>query len=153
MQTIMAHFWCAKNTFSFHSENGHRNQRKCHPKQQISGARKARRNYHRHLLLLVSSLLREKSVLSAIETVGCRPPAPHPRPSSSFGTTIIMSSGWLCANEKKSLLCDDSVTELWRNCDGKCQTSHVVMSILTSDEVKCDEHGCKIHCTSKFHIF
>jgi hypothetical protein len=57
-------------------------------------------------------LLREKSVLSAIETVGCRPPAPHPRPSSSFGTTIIMSSGWLCANEKKSLLCDDSVTEL-----------------------------------------
>jgi hypothetical protein len=71
------------------------------------------------------SLLREKSVLSAIETVGCRPPAPHPRPSSSFGTTIIMSSGWLCANGKKIPFvwwqCDGTVTELWwQNANQSC---------------------------------
>jgi hypothetical protein len=64
------------------------------------------------IIIASSSLLREQSVLSAIETVGCRPPAPHPRHQVSFGTTIILSSGWLCANEKKSPLCDDSVTEL-----------------------------------------
>jgi hypothetical protein len=72
-------------------------------------------------------------VLSAIETVGCRPPAAHAGHQLVWYNYHIVV--WLSANE--ICVC---VMRLWRNCDGKCNP--VMLSCRSSHHPtrKCDEH-------------